>query len=119
MGRSKSGIWRNRMAHSSVATLAGHSASAFDFIALLSGQMENCSIDDTLKVWDLAQPDGSQCVATLTGHAGRFCDVIVLPSGLAGVLVIIIRRCKVWDLAQPDGSRCVATVLTGHTGMVL
>ena len=98
-----------------VATLTGHTDFVWSVIALPSGQLVSSS-DKTLKVWDLAQPDGSQCVATLIGHTGWVRSVIALPSGQL-VSCSHDKTLKVWDLAQPDGSQCVST-LAGHTGWI-
>ena len=98
-----------------VATLTGHTYRICRIIALPSGQLVSWSYK-TLKVWDLAQPDGSQCVATLTGHTDCIHGVIALPSGQL-VSCSDDDTLKVWDLAQPDGSQCVST-LTGHTRRV-
>ena len=66
-----------------VTTLTGHTYKICKIIALPSGQLVSWSYN-TLKVWDLAQPDGSQCVATLTGHTDFIHGVIALGSGATG-----------------------------------
>ena len=99
-----------------VATLTGHTSWVCSVIALPSGQLVSWSADGKLKVWHLAQPDGSQCVVTLM-HPGLR-SAIALPSGQLLVSCSADNTLKVWDLAQPDDSQCVAT-LTGHTDRVL
>jgi len=69
------------------------------------------SLDNTLKVWDLAS---WQTVATLVGHEGGVLAVAVTPDGRHVVSGSRDKMLRVWDLASGQ----TAATLAGHEGGV-
>ena len=68
---------------------------------LLDGRVVSGAEDKTIKVWDLNNPEGERCIATLTGHTEEVRTVTALQDGrvLSGSCDNTL---KVWDLNKPE-----------------
>ncbi|WBA80140.1 F-box/WD40 repeat-containing protein [Endozoicomonas sp. GU-1] len=103
----------NDASQTCVKTLSGHTGEVMSVTPLAGGRLASCAADETVRVWDLSKPDGSQCVMTLNGHTGIVHSVTELPDGrLASCSAD--ETVNLWDLSKPDGQQCVAT-LRGHS----
>ncbi|RAP34167.1 hypothetical protein DID80_07575 [Candidatus Marinamargulisbacteria bacterium SCGC AAA071-K20] len=96
--------------------LHGHTDWVNSVTQLEDGRLVSASNDNTLKVWDLTQDQGQECVATLQGHTSLVRSVTQLEDGRL-VSASFDSTLKVWDLTRAQGQECVAT-LEGHTDAV-
>ncbi|WP_257264687.1 WD40 repeat domain-containing protein [Endozoicomonas sp. ONNA2] len=74
------------------------------------GRLASCAHDETVKVWDLSEPDGQQCMATLSGHTNRVNSVMALPGGrlISGAADNTV---KLWDLNKHNGWLASCSIL--------
>ena len=96
-----------------VRTLEGHKHWVTSLAVTRDGQwVISASLDDTLKVWELAT---GQEVRSLVGHTSGINAVAVTPDGLLAISASADRTLKVWDLATGRELRS----LVGHTDSVV
>ena len=102
----------NRLAHSALSTLRGHTAEVSSVRFSPDGKrIVSGSFDNTVKVWDAAS---GQETLTLKGHIGRVDSVSFSPDGTRIVSGSIDKTVKVWDAASGQET----LTLQGHTGRV-
>jgi hypothetical protein len=93
-------------------TLSGHTAQVLGCALSTDGGMAlSVSVDDTLRVWDVAS---GACRAVLTGHAGPVRGCALSADKRTALSASEDRTLRVWDVA----SGACRAVLTGHTDWV-
>jgi WD40 repeat protein len=94
--------WRyvNRLCHSDLLTLKGHTGFVFSASFSPDGSLVvTASLDKTAKVWDAKS--GAE-VLTLKGHTGSLSSASFSPDGLRVVTGSDDKTARVWD-ARPLG----------------
>jgi WD40 repeat protein len=95
-----------------VRILEGHEGAVTAVAVTPDGKLAvSASVDETLKVWDLAS---GRELRTLAGHTDQVWAVAVTPDGQRAVSASRDQTLKVWDLAS---GRELST-LGGHKGLV-
>lgn len=86
----------NNLLYKQAAILLGHNSAVKSVIQLSDGRLASCSLDKTIRIWDLNKDKGNdpksdqQCVDVLTGHTKTVYSIIQLVK--SNRLVIIVFR---------------------------
>ena len=105
------GYW-DRLAHSDLLTLKGHTSGVIGVAFSPDGtRLATASYDHTVKVWDAAT---GQKTLTLNGHTGSVNSVSFSPDGTRLASASYDRTVRVWDAAT--GQKTLT--LKGHTSEV-
>ncbi len=94
-------------------TYTAHTGGVLAVVQLDNGLIASASSDDTVQIWDPADPDTT--IATYTGHTFFVESVVQLDNGLIAS-ASMDDTVRIWDPADPDTT--IATY-TGHTNNVL
>ncbi|MGB0359862.1 MAG: F-box/WD repeat-containing protein [Endozoicomonas sp.] len=111
-------VWSLNQEPQCVAKLSGHDKNITSVTELSNGWLASCSINGTVRVWNLKKLEGEECVDILSRD---FCSVNKVVTQLAdGRLASATFRgpIMVWNVKkQPDDQREV-TLLSDHTDNV-
>ena len=101
-----------------VARLKGHSDWVESITFSRSGKLlASGSWDNTIKLWDIANPEQSQEIATLTGHSEWVTKVNFSPDEQLLASGSWDDTIKLWNVSNPQDTQDIAT-LEGHEGDV-